>query len=111
MLVRFALAKRVVISMPMWNFGIPDKLKHWFDLIVQPGLAFSFAPLDGFRGLLKNRPTLVILASGLDYAAGKNRGQRDLATPYLREILRFIGLTDVRFVAIGPMGGPTAAGF
>jgi len=25
----------VLISTPMWNFGIPYKLKQWFDLIVQ----------------------------------------------------------------------------
>jgi FMN-dependent NADH-azoreductase len=29
-----------------------------------------------------------------------------MATPYLREALRFIGVKDVRFVPIGPMTGP-----
>src|ERR1700749_1762479 len=36
--VRLALADRVLISTPMWNFSIPYKLKQWFDVIVQPGL-------------------------------------------------------------------------
>ena len=31
-----------------------------------------------------------------------NRGRVDMATPYLRDILRFIGVHSVRFVAIGP---------
>jgi hypothetical protein len=29
-----------------------------------------------------------------------------MATPYLREALRFIGVSDVRFARIGPTGGP-----
>jgi FMN-dependent NADH-azoreductase len=104
--MRFALADRVLISTPMWNFGIPYKLKQWFDLIVQPGLTFRFDPADGYLPLLKNRPTIVILASGSDYVTGMNRGRIDMATPYLREALRFIGVSDVRFALIGPTAGP-----
>jgi len=106
MAMRFALADRVLISTPMWNFGIPFKLKQWFDLIVQPGLAFRFDPAQGYFPLLKNRPTIVILASGGDFVTGMNRGRVDMATPYLREALRFIGVSDVRFALIGPTGGP-----
>ncbi len=106
MALRFALAERVVISTPMWNFGIPYRLKQWFDVIIQPGLTFRLDPSQGYLPLLKNRPTLVILASGSDYATGMNRGRTDMATPYLREALRFIGVKDVRFVPIGPTTGP-----
>jgi FMN-dependent NADH-azoreductase len=35
-----------------------------------------------------------------------NRGRTDMATPYLREFLRFIGISDVRFLPIGPTTGP-----
>jgi FMN-dependent NADH-azoreductase len=106
MAIRFALADRVLISTPMWNFGIPYKLKQWFDLIVQPGLTFRFDPAQGYLPLLKNRPTIVILASGSDYVTGMNRGRIDMASHYLREILRFIGISDVRFALIGPTAGP-----
>jgi FMN-dependent NADH-azoreductase len=109
MVVRLAIADRVLISTPMWNFGIPYKLKHYIDLIVQPGLTFSFDPNSGYSPLLKNRPTLVILASGGDFITGMNRGRTDQATPYLRDVLRFIGLRDQHFVAIGPTVGPIAA--
>src|SRR5262249_26443674 len=47
MAVRFALADRVLISTPMWNFGIPYKLKQWLDVINQPGLTFRFDPARG----------------------------------------------------------------
>jgi FMN-dependent NADH-azoreductase len=106
MAVRFALAERVLISTPMWNFGIPYKLKHWIDVISQPGLTFRFDPARGYQPLVKDRPTVVILASGGDFATGMNRGRVDLATPYLREALRFIGVRDVQFVPIGPTSGP-----
>ncbi|MGH6701973.1 MAG: FMN-dependent NADH-azoreductase [Bradyrhizobium sp.] len=108
MVVRLAIADRVLISTPMWNFGIPYKLKHYIDLIVQPGLTFSFDPNSGYSPLLRNRPTLVILASGGDFVTGMNRGRTDQATPYLLDVLRFIGLRDQRFVAIGPTLGPAA---
>jgi FMN-dependent NADH-azoreductase len=104
--MRFALADRVLISTPMWNFGIPYKLKQWFDVIVQPGLTFRFDPSLGYLPLLRDRPTLVILASGGDYITGMSRGWTDMATPYLREVLSFIGVKDVRFVPIGPTNGP-----
>jgi FMN-dependent NADH-azoreductase len=106
MAVRFALADRVLISTPMWNFGIPYKLKQWIDLVIQPGLTFRFDPVRGYLPLLDDRPTIVIIASGGDFVTGMNRGRSDMATPYLREALRFIGVRDVQFVAIGPTTGP-----
>jgi FMN-dependent NADH-azoreductase len=110
MVVRLAIADRVLISTPMWNFGIPYKLKQYIDLIVQPGLTFSFDPARGYSPLLSNRPTLVILASGGDFITGMNRGRTDMATPYLRDVLRFIGLRDQRFIPIGPTVGPATTG-
>lgn len=105
MAVRLSLAERVVISTPMWNFGIPYKLKHWFDLIIQPGLTFQFRPDRGYEPLLKDRPTFLVVASGSDFATGMNRGRIDMATPYLREALRFIGIRDLRVVLVGPTAG------
>ncbi|MBR0897322.1 NAD(P)H-dependent oxidoreductase [Bradyrhizobium tropiciagri] len=105
--LRLSLADRVLISTPMWNFSIPYKLKQWLDVIIQPGLTFRFDPAQGYLPLLKDRPTVVILASGSDFVTGMNRGRIDMATPYLREVLRFIGISDVRFVPIGPTTGPT----
>jgi FMN-dependent NADH-azoreductase len=104
--MRFGLADRVLISTPMWNFSIPYKLKQWFDVIVQPGLTFRFDPAQGYQPLLRDRPTIVIVASGSDFVTGMNRGRIDMATPYLRETLRFIGVNNVRFVPIGPTTGP-----
>ena len=48
----------------------------------------------------------MILACGSDYVTGMNRGRIDMASPYLREALRFVGVRDTRFVLIGPTTGP-----
>jgi FMN-dependent NADH-azoreductase len=104
--MRLSLSDRVVISTPMWNFSIPYKLKQWIDVISQPGLTFRFDPATGYLPLLSDRPTLVIMASGSDFITGMNRGRIDMATPYLREALRFIGIRNVQFVPIGPTTGP-----
>ena len=71
--LRLSLADRVLISTPMWNFSIPYKLKQWFDVIIQPGLAFRFDPAQGYLPLLEDRPTVVILASGSDFVTGMNK--------------------------------------
>ena len=96
----------LVVATPMWNFGIPYKLKHWIDLVTQPGLTFSFDPAAGYLPLLRPRPTLVILSSAGDYSKGPSRGRPDLASPYLREAFEFIGLSDVEVVLVGPTAGP-----
>ncbi len=106
MVARLQSAHIVVISTPMWNFSIPYRLKHYIDLITQPGLSFSFDPAAGYAPLLVSRPTYVVLASAGDYRFGPSRGRPDLATPYLTSALGFIGLAEPRFIAVGPTVGP-----
>lgn len=108
MVARLDAADLVLIATPMWNFGIPYKLKHWIDLVTQPGLSFSFDPARGYSPLLRERPTLAIVASAGDYSAGPSWGRPDLATPYLQAALRFIGLGEVSVVGLGPTVGPQA---
>lgn len=106
---RLRRADRLLLSTPMWNFGIPYKLKHWIDLITQPGLSFSFDPATGYTPLLAPRPVTVILASAGDYREGPSWGRPDLASDYLHAALAFIGLTDAEIVHAGPtIGDPQA---
>ena len=41
---RFNAADKYLFSVPMWNLGLPYILKHYIDVITQPGLAWSFDP-------------------------------------------------------------------
>ena len=105
---RLRAARRILISTPMWNLGIPYRLKHYIDLVTQPGLTFSFDPASGYTALLAPRPVLVVLSSAGDFSQGPSWGRPDLARPYLEAALRFIGLPPTHIVTIGPTAGPSA---
>jgi FMN-dependent NADH-azoreductase len=104
-------AEKLLISCPMWNFGIPYRLKQYFDVIVQPGLTFSYSPEKGYSGLVTGRPAALLLARGGDYSPGTRAAAMDMQKPYLETILRFIGFTDIRTVIAQPTlaAGPDAA--
>ena len=105
---RVRRADSILVSTPIWNFGIPYRLKHWIDLITQPGLSFAFDPQSGYRPLLLPRPVTVILTSSGDYSAGPSWGRPDLASGYLREAFRFIGIGEPEIVLAGPTAGEAA---
>jgi FMN-dependent NADH-azoreductase len=105
---RFMAADRYVFSVPMWNFSVPYRLKHYIDVIVQPGMTFGFDPAKGYFGLVPGqRPVYVVQSRGGSYAAGTPMASMDFQAPYLDLILGFIGLTNVttqlvECTALGP---------
>ena len=106
---RFNAADKYLFSLPMWNFGIPYILKHYIDVITQPGLAWSFAPDTGYKGLITGT-VCTIYASGGAYHAGSGAEAFDLQRPSLENWLGFIGLTDVRRITVaGTLGAPAEA--
>jgi len=84
----------IVIGAPIYNFGIPAALKAWVDMIARARLTFRYTSA-GPEGLLTGKKAYIVIASGgvaVDSAI-------DFATPYLRQALRFVGITDVEIVA------------
>jgi FMN-dependent NADH-azoreductase len=100
----FKSADKILISVPMWNFGVPYVLKHYIDVITQPGLTFSFNPATGYAGLVTGRPATVIQSSSGTYLSGSGAEGSDFLTGYLKTWLGFIGFTDIRSLAIAPTG-------
>lgn len=85
----------LVISAPMYNFGIPAALKAWIDLVLRAGRTFRFKEGGGYEGLLGNRRTYVVMASG-----GVPLGVPvDFYSPYLKTALGFIGIEEMEFIA------------
>ena len=83
----------IVITAPVYNFSIPASLKAWVDMICRAGLTFGYTE-KGPQGFLNDRPVYLIMASG-----GVPFGSPvDFASGYLRHILGFIGIQDVRTV-------------
>jgi FMN-dependent NADH-azoreductase len=100
-------ADMLVIATPMWNFGIPSSLKAWIDLVVRPGKTFQYAD-GGAVGLAKDKKAILVLASGGVFTEGPWRPW-DYVEPYLRQILGFIGIADVRTVRAEGMNIPDLA--
>jgi FMN-dependent NADH-azoreductase len=107
----FKSADKYVLSTPMWNFGIPYRLKHYLDILVQPGYTFSYSPEEGYKGLVLGKPIVVFYARGGEYPPGTPFEAYDLQTKYMEVILRFIGFTDIRpFIVEPTLMNPPVAG-
>ena len=94
----------VVIGVPMYNLGIPSTLKAYFDHIARAGVTFRYTE-RGPIGLLVGKKAFVFAARGGRYSSTP----LDTQTPYLRNLLSFLGMSDVEFVyAEGLALGPAA---
>lgn len=95
-------ADGVVLATPMHNFTVPAALKAWIDQVVR--IRRSFAPTpQGKKGLLRDRPVYVVIASGGWFSGPSPQGtppQPDFLTPYLTTIFATIGIHDVHLVSI-----------
>lgn len=100
-------ADLLVIATPMWNFGIPSALKAWIDLVVRPGRTFRYDGA-GVLGLATGKTAILVLASGGVFSEGPWRSW-DFVEPYLRQILGFIGITDVQTVRVEGINIPALA--
>jgi len=96
----FKSADKYLLSVPMWNFGVPYKLKQYIDVIAQPGQTFSFDPATGYSGLVTGKPAVVVYARGGAYG-GEGSGM-DYQKPYVEQMLGFFGFTDVHPIVIEP---------
>jgi len=90
-------ADEILIATPMYNFNIPAILKAWIDHIVRVGRTFS----PSYEGLAKGKKATLIIASGSSYAPGSHMESYNAETGYLKQILGFIGITDVTVILAG----------
>ena len=92
-------ADTIVIGVAMYNFSIPAALKAWIDQICRVGVTFKYGE-NGPEGLLKGKKAIIAIASG-----GTEIGSDyDHASPYLRFIFGFLGITDVTIVDKDSLG-------
>ena len=79
-----------------------DKLKAWIDSIVVAGKTFRYAE-NGVQGLVAGKRVIVASSRGGVYSTGP-MASVDHQEAYLRDVLHFIGITDVTFVRAEGMG-------
>lgn len=99
----FKSADKYLVSLPMWNFSIPYKLKHYIDLLVHRGLTYSFTPEEGYKGLVTGKPLVAVYARGGAYGPGSGAESWDQQSKYLKQIFGFIGFTDIREIFVEPV--------
>lgn len=96
---RFKSADEYLITVPMWNGGIPWALKQYIDTVTQADLTFGFGP-DGYFPLLKDKKACLIYTSavygpGLPVSFGL-----DYQVSYMNWWLELIGVTTVHNVTL-----------
>ena len=90
-------ADHIAIGTPVHNYNVPANVKAYIDHIVRKGMTLGF---EG-EGLVHGKKCTILMASGGVYTEGSPIRDRDLATAYLRMILKIIGIEDVTVVAGG----------
>ncbi|MNI52389.1 FMN-dependent NADH-azoreductase [compost metagenome] len=99
-------ADRIVFAVPVYNFNLPAQFKSYLDHVARAGVTFRYTPEGVPEGLVKGKQVFVLTARG-----GKAEGTpSDTMTPYLRQMLSFLGMDDVTFIAAEGMAmGEVAA--
>ncbi|HKY09117.1 MAG TPA: NAD(P)H-dependent oxidoreductase [Candidatus Binatia bacterium] len=96
---RFNAADKYIFSVPMWNFGIPYRLKHYIDVVTLAGENWSWSRAAGYRSLLSGKKALLVCASAGEYGVND---PADFQKPYLRRWLNFIGVTEIQEISVAP---------
>jgi FMN-dependent NADH-azoreductase len=97
---RFQSADRIVLGTPMWNFGLPYKLKQLIDLVAQRNYLFTY---DGkqYGPVLKVEKAIAVYTRGSRFLEGTPIPPRfDYQATYLDFWLKLVGVRDLRSVIV-----------
>ena len=90
-------ADQLVIAAPMYNYSIPAALKAWVDMVARANESFRYVFDDGdpyVQGLVKVRTVWLVTPTG----GTPLESDMDFATGYLKYVLGFMGMKDVRVI-------------
>ncbi|MDT5230493.1 MAG: FMN-dependent NADH-azoreductase [Mycobacterium sp.] len=98
---RFQHADRIVLGTPMWNFGLPYKLKQLIDLVAQRNYLFAY---DGkqYGPLLNVEKAVVVCTRGSRFLEGTPipPSRFDYQATYLDFWLQLVGVQSLRSVIV-----------
>jgi FMN-dependent NADH-azoreductase len=98
---RFQNADRIVLGTPMWNFGLPYKLKHLIDLVAQRNFLFAY---DGkkYGPLLNVKKAVVVYTRGSRFLEDSPipPSRFDHQATYLDFWLQLVGVRELRSVIV-----------
>ena len=82
-------------------------LKTWFDYVLRAGITFKYSE-SGPVGLLEGKRAIVIESRGGLYSEGPAKVM-DSQEPHLRNLLGFMGITNITFVRVEKLAFGTEA--
>lgn len=91
-------ADHIILTTPMYNFGIPATLKAWIDLICRAGVTFRYGA-NGPEGLLKNKRIDIVISTG----GAPLESPVDFVSGYLKQVFAFIGIEEVNIIGADQM--------
>jgi FMN-dependent NADH-azoreductase len=91
-------ADHIILTTPMYNFGIPATLKAWIDLICRAGVTFTYGA-NGPEGLLKNKRIDIVISTG----GAPLESPVDFVSGYLKQVFAFIGIEEVNIIGADQM--------
>lgn len=96
-------ADTIVISSPMYNYGMPAQLKAWFDQIIRINKTFDFDLARGdqpLAPLLFGKTLVIITSSGeFGFSKGEINEHANHLTPHIRTLSKYLGVEVIHEVA------------
>lgn len=97
-------ANIILISTPMYNYGMPAALKAWVDQVVRVGKTFTFDLARGDRPLepvFSGKILVVLTASGeFGFGPGEMNDGAGHLIPHLRTVSKYFGADVMHHVGI-----------
>lgn len=85
----------VVVSAPLWNFGMPAILKGYLDLVVKVGETFG-ANENGLFGMVTNVQKLIIITTKGSVYKGTAWESVETIEKNIQQAFAFMGVTQVQ---------------
>jgi FMN-dependent NADH-azoreductase len=96
---RIKAADLLLFAIPMWNWGIPYKLKHLIDFVSQKDVLFTFDE-RGLNGLLTNHRAVCIYARGIAYGPDSALANWEQQRPFMETWLASVGVPTIDTVLV-----------
>jgi FMN-dependent NADH-azoreductase len=98
-------ADEILITCPMYNYGIPSSLKAYFDLIVRTKKTFTYDN-NGMKGLLLNKKAFIISAMGILQPITQKQNPIEVQ---LTSIFNQLGIFEITYFPMDGMINPEEA--
>lgn len=99
LIAEITAAEIIVISSPMYNYGMPAQLKAWFDHVIRINKTFDFDLSRGdfpLQPLLEGKTLVIVTSTGeFGFEVGGIRENMSHLVPHLRTLSKYLGANTI----------------